>query len=96
MKDAINAPLLWMLCELDSEFAQSPLTSAAPSAILLGEEIAQAIEAVLPEGTAVGDPIFGCREAGGFNAAGSNSAHLAGADEATLFEHLEMLHDCCQ
>jgi hypothetical protein len=59
----------------------------------LFEELAEAVEAALPEGTAVGDPLFGGGEAGGFYAAGADSSEFGGADEAALLEDLKVLHD---
>jgi hypothetical protein len=59
----------------------------------LGEEIAEAIEATLPSGAALGDPVFGGAQRVGSEAEGADAADLLGVDDAAGLEHLEVLDD---
>jgi hypothetical protein len=61
--------------------------------VVVGEELAQAVEAALPAGAALSDPVLDGFEGGGLDAARADAADLAGVDEAAGFEHLEVLHD---
>ena len=59
----------------------------------LGEEIPEAIEAALPFGAAVADPVLGGGESGGIDAAGADAAQFFGPHQAAFFQDLQMLHD---
>ena len=58
-----------------------------------GEEIAEAVEAFLPEGAALFDPLFGYGQASGFDAAGADSADFFGVHQAAFFQDLQVLND---
>ena len=60
-----------------------------------GEEVAEAIEATLPERAATGDPALRDGEPRGLHAAGADAADLCRANETAVFEHLQMLDDRC-
>jgi hypothetical protein len=59
--------------------------------VRFGEEVPKAIEATLPERAATGNPAFGYGEACRFHVAGADAADFFRADEAAVFENLEML-----
>ena len=59
----------------------------------LGEDVAQAIEAALPGGAPLADPVFGGAQGGGLDMAGARASDLFGAHQATSLQHLQMLDD---
>src|SRR5690349_18836575 len=61
--------------------------------LVLGEQIAEPIEAPLPERAALVDPVLRGPEALGLDAAGAHPTDLLGAHQPALLEDLQVLHD---
>src|SRR5258708_29644903 len=61
--------------------------------VVLGEELAETVEAALPLGTPLCDPVLGPAHRRRPHPARPHPPDLLGVDEAALLQHLEMLHD---
>jgi len=60
---------------------------------VLGEVLAETVEALLPGGAPLGDPALRGSQRTGLNGAGANPSHLFRADEPAVFEHVQVLDD---
>jgi hypothetical protein len=57
---------------------------------LFGEELTEAVEALLPALAAFVDPFFGSLERAGFEAAGANAPGFFGSHQTARLEHLQV------
>ena len=62
-------------------------------AFLFAEDMAQTVEAALPERASFGDPLLGESQSHGLDATRAHSPTLLRLNEVALFEHLEVLYD---
>ena len=62
-------------------------------AFLFAEDVAQTVEAALPERSSFGDPLLGESQSHGLDATRAHSPTLLRSNEVALFEHLEVLYD---
>jgi hypothetical protein len=61
--------------------------------LILGEDVAEAIEAALPECASLGDPLLGGAQGSGSDGEGADTADFFGMDEAAGLQDLEVLDD---
>src|SRR5579859_180183 len=59
---------------------------------VLREKVAEAVEALLPERAARGDPALGQAQCGGIDTAGAHPPQLLRADQPARLQHLQVLH----
>jgi len=59
-----------------------------------GEDVSQAVEAALPGGSPLREPLLGGPQCRGLDAAGAHATDFFGTDEAAGLEDLEVLDDC--
>src|SRR5580658_6094296 len=96
-RGTLRSPVRWrMCCGLPS--ARSWLLPFLGRIVgmvlfLFGENVAQAVEAALPERAALGDPLLRQFQPPGLDATGAHPPDLFRSDDAALFEHLEVLND---
>jgi len=58
---------------------------------MLGEVFAKSIEALLPTGASLSDPLLRRVQRTRLDVAGAHPSHLLGANQATRFEDVQML-----
>lgn len=73
------------------EGGRSVPVSAALGFDVVGEQVAEAVHLLLPNGAMLTNPLFQGIESGGRDAAGAYPADLLGVGEAALFKDLQML-----
>src|SRR5688572_2976063 len=69
------------------------LALPALDGVLLVQNLAEAVETVLPHAAAIVDPALGGAQALLVHAAGAHPPDLLGPHETAVFEHGEVLHD---